>query len=137
MDTDIVILVILFFIALGYILQKDGNEKTVHPTLVEIKDKLSILEPEKVKELEFFVDNRAYTLNKKKIFICLKNDKGKVFNMNTLMYVALHELAHAKYIGDSRDHNPAYMKIFDNLLERAEKAGIYNPSIPVDDDYCK
>ena len=127
---------ILIIITLLYIYIIVDNKKTSHPLLLEIKERLSIIEPDKVKKIEFFESKSAYTLNKKKIFICLKNDKGKRFNMNTLMYVAIHELAHALYKGDSSNHNEKYMKLFQELLKRAETAGIYNPSIPVDDDYC-
>jgi hypothetical protein len=65
--------------------------------------------------------------------LCLNNEKGDYFNKNMLMYVALHELAHVKC--KSIGHTPEWHKIFDDLLVKATKSGVYNPHIPPVSDY--
>jgi beta-lactamase regulating signal transducer with metallopeptidase domain len=78
--------------------------------------------------------NKSYTINKRKIYMCLKDENNKYYNENMLVYVLLHELAHVKCteIG----HTDAFHKIFQQLLEQATEKGLYDPSIPIVRDYC-
>jgi hypothetical protein len=65
----------------------------------------------------------SYTLNKgDHIYMCMRNENQMVDD-NTLMFVALHELAHVmtKSIG----HTPEFVKNFKFLLKLAEKRGYY------------
>ena len=78
--------------------------------------------------------NQSYTVNKKHITMCLKDKDGKYYDDNMLNYVALHELAHV--LCDEIGHTPKFYAIFDQLLEDAEKIGIYDKSIPIVDNYC-
>ncbi len=76
----------------------------------------------------------AYSENKgEKIAFCLdknKGGKGGLIDPNTLMFVAIHELAHvaSKSIG----HTDEFWKNFKFLLQEAEKINIYVP-----EDYKK
>ena len=76
----------------------------------------------------------AYSENKgEKIAFCLdknKNGKGGLIDPNTLMFVAIHELAHvaSKSIG----HTDEFWRNFKFLLQEAEKINIYVP-----EDYKK
>lgn len=82
----------------------------------------------------------SYTEGKKFITLCLKNpETGGYYDMNTIMYVALHELAHlvsSSYGTPGDEHNAEFRKNFNMLLDRAEKLGFYNPSIPIPKTYC-
>ena len=54
-----------------------------------------------------------------------------------LIYVMLHELSHALMEGtDVKHETPEYHSIFQNLLDRAAKAGIYDPTQPIQKNYC-
>ena len=64
----------------------------------------------------------------------MKNERGEYYPDNMLIYVVLHELAHA--LCDEIDHTPKYEEIFKDLLARAQDGGIYDSSIPVVDKYC-
>ena len=71
----------------------------------------------------------AYSENKgEKLAFCLntkKGDQGKLIDMNTLTYVAIHELAH---IGtESIGHTPEFWKNFKFLLNVAKNINVYNP----------
>jgi|TARA_Y100000389_G_C17374566_1_gene470938 plasmid maintenance system antidote protein VapI len=71
----------------------------------------------------------AYSENKgEKLAFCLnvnKNENENLIDKDTLMYVAIHELAHimSKSIG----HKSEFWQNFKFLLENAKEAGIHNP----------
>jgi len=70
----------------------------------------------------------AYSQNKgEKMAFCLDTEKqnGQLIDMNTLTFVALHELAHVatKSIG----HTDEFWDNFKFLLQRANKIGVYDP----------
>lgn len=77
----------------------------------------------------------AYTRNKKEIVLCLKKDDGTYYHYNTIIYVALHEMAHC-INEDSDDHDKIWDKSFQELLNKATQIGIYNPKIPMENTYC-
>lgn len=71
----------------------------------------------------------AYSENKgEKIAFCLdtkKGSQGKLIDLNTLTFVALHELAH---IGsESIGHTPEFWQNFKFLLEQAKTINVYKP----------
>ena len=68
----------------------------------------------------------SYSVNKgEKVVLCLRSrDKNnKLMDLNTMMFVSLHELAHisSKTIG----HDEAFWNNFKWLLQHAVKTGIY------------
>ncbi len=104
------------------------------PKIKEIKEKLSLVAPEVVPKLRFFANNKSFTINKQRVNLCLADKKGKYYDDNMLCYVALHELAHV--MCDEIGHTQKFQEIFQELLEKGEKAGIYNsklPTTPYDD----
>ena len=69
----------------------------------------------------------SYSVNKgDKIVFCIrqKDDNESLVEMNTMMFVAIHELAHimSKSIG----HTDEFWRNFERLLEEAIIIGIYN-----------
>ena len=85
--------------------------------------------PKKLYETLPTSEYTAYSQNKgEKIAFCLdteKNNQGRLIDINTLTYVALHELSHVgtKSIG----HNDEFWQNFKFLIIEAKKIGIYNP----------
>ena len=73
-------------------------------------------------------------INKKNINLCLLDNKGKYYNKNNLMYVLLHEISHV--ICDEIGHTDKFYDIFDDILKLAEEKKIYDPKIPMIDNYC-
>lgn len=73
--------------------------------------------------------NVAYSLNKGgTIMLCLRDDAspGGVVDINTLMFVILHESAHvANY--DNWGHGPRFWSVFKFILNEARVCGIYKP----------
>lgn len=103
------------------------------PKLAEIRLKLEKLSPV-VKKLKFFRANKSFTINKKRIHLCLKDENGQYYPDNMLMYVAIHELAHVlcKDIG----HTQSFYDVFEKLIAQADELKIYDKSIPILKDYC-
>lgn len=85
--------------------------------------------PKKIMETLPTSEMTAYSENKgEKLAFCLnktKNDNTQLIDLNTLTFVAFHELSHimTKSIGHKQD----FWNNFKFLLENAKSAGIYQP----------
>ena len=85
--------------------------------------------PKKITETLPTSEFTAYSENKgEKIAFCLdteKNNNGRLIDLNTLTFVAIHELSHVatKSVG----HTPEFWANFKFLLQEAEKINIYKP----------
>jgi Zn-dependent peptidase ImmA (M78 family) len=111
----------------------DHYVKFYDPKIIEIQNKLSTAIPE-IKKINLSGSNRSFTINKQDVYICTKDNNGQYYNDNMLTYVLLHELAHV--LCDEVGHTAKFKNIFQNLLDRAARANLYNPDIPPIDNYC-
>lgn len=106
------------------------------PLLMELQKQLTGLHP-KLKNITIQEGRKTYTINKQRVFVCLKDEYGRYYNRNMLVYVICHELSHV--INDEWDvdsHGEKFWRIFDDLLKQAEAEGLYDPSIPLLENYC-
>jgi hypothetical protein len=103
------------------------------PVLEDLKVQLADIHP-RFENLELYKGDKSYTMNKKKVYICVKYGNGRYYNRNMLYYVVLHEYAHL--LCDEIGHTDKFFNIFDELLHKAAERGLYNPSIPPLDNYC-
>ena len=84
--------------------------------------------PTKISETLPTSEYTAYSENKgEKLAFCLNTQKngGKLIDINTLTFVAIHELAHIMTI--SEGHKQEFWQNFKFLLEQAKAANIYDP----------
>lgn len=108
-------------------LVKHVGEK--YPNKEHVKRLVSNYNPKKIYETLPTSEYTAYSENKgEKLAFCLdteKNNKGRLIDENTLMYVALHELSHVatKSIG----HTDEFWDNFRFLIIEAKKINVYNP----------
>jgi len=142
----------LIFLSVNITKEKFVNKPRSDPKIDELTQKLeqifnqdhyftgnlsSLNERDIMKELNFYPGNKSYTLNKKDTYICLKDKKTKdYYDMQILLYVALHEIAHSintQNVGHTKEWND----IFEELLEYAAETGVYDPSVNVPLNYCK
>jgi hypothetical protein len=119
------------------------------PKILEIKEKLSPLFSKNIKhsgvlevinrrdvfdEIYMYKGDKSYTINKEKVFLCLKDKNNEYYSMNILIFVTLHELAHV--LSTTIGHDKNFNDIFDALLKKAAEMKIYDPSIQMDQNYC-
>jgi len=84
--------------------------------------------PQKIYETLPTSKYTAYSQNKgEKMAFCLDTEKkdGQLIDMNTLTFVALHELAHVATL--SVGHTDEFWSNFKFLLQQAKKIGVYDP----------
>lgn len=113
------------------------DESSSNPTLKQVKANFTKLDP-KFSDIPLRTGDSAYTENKKAITLCLADpDTNHHYDINTVMYVALHELAHVITPSNEEEHGEAFKKNFSNLLRKATEKGVYNPRIPIPATYCK
>lgn len=82
---------------------------------------------------EAAIDNRytSYTIDKQDMYLCLRtrDSHEKIYDINTLMYVTLHELAHLCNYSKSgvpiEGHGPEFRKIFALLVREAIQLNLY------------
>jgi hypothetical protein len=66
-------------------------------------------------------DTIAYALGKEDVFICLRDERGKIQDIDDLFFVLLHELSHVS--NSSYGHDDNFWKNFRRTLEIADKTG--------------
>ncbi len=114
--------------------------KDKHPDDERTKQLIANFNPQRISETLPTSELTAYSENKgEKIAFCLNKSKktgSKLIDLNTLTFVALHELTHVatKSVG----HNQEFWQNFKWILENAKESGIY---LPVDyksqpEEYC-
>lgn len=84
--------------------------------------------PTKISETLPTSEHTAYSENKgEKLAFCLNKEKdgSKLIDINTLTFVAIHELAHI--MTESEGHKQEFWQNFKFLLEQAKAANLYNP----------
>lgn len=133
-----IILIILLSYEIITEIGENYETKPQNELVLQIVEKLKKSNPDIesiAPTLKFFEGNKSYTINKKHVFICLKDKNGNIYPYNQLVLVIAHEIAHAlcKEIG----HTENFHFILNNLLKSAEDSGIYNSKIPHIEDYCE
>lgn len=84
--------------------------------------------PKKISETLPTSEYTAYSENKgEKLAFCLNKEKNgtQLIDINTLSFVAIHELAHV--MTESEGHKQEFWQNFKFLLEQSKAAGIYDP----------
>ncbi len=77
-----------------------------------------------LREVEDGSSYTSYSINKgEKIVLCLRNKDGSLVNVNTMMFVCLHELAHV--CNETIGHDKSFWDTFRWILEESINIGIY------------
>ena len=103
------------------LIKKHPNDKRV----IRLKNNLKNT---KYEESSFNDDTSSFTINKGELMsICVRHqdDRKKFHNMNTMMFVVLHELAHVMSV--SIGHGKEFMDNFRFLLKESKECKVYDP----------
>lgn len=134
----LIIIIILLSVILMNILYnriEEYNQRELSDPILEVLKKLLIPVHDIFNVIKLNKGNKSYTLNKEIIYICVKDEKGEYYPMNSLVHVILHEVAHMLNTKDV-GHTKEWQKIFNDLLKKAEEKQVYNPAIPMVSNYC-
>jgi len=105
------------------------NMKARYNNRDNVKRLVENFNPRTIKETLPTSEYTAYSENKgEKIAFCLnkkKHDNDNLIDQNTLMFVAIHEVAHIMTL--SVGHTDEFWQNFKFLLENAVELGIYEP----------
>ena len=99
-----------------------------HPDDEKVQRLVQKFNPTKISETLPTSEYTAYSENKgEKIAFCLDKKKNgpELIDINTLTFVAIHELAHV--MTTSEGHKQEFWQNFKFLLEQAKAANIYTP----------
>lgn len=145
----VVLLTVIYLLSKLFFRIKEGISWD-DPTCIRLKEKLTPMFDGTIKytgELEGLekknvlskfnlkASTKSYTIDKKNVYLCLKDKNDPTYyNDNILIYVLLHEIAHVICI--EVGHTPLFDRIFAQLLEVAEKLGIYDSTQKMLEDYC-
>ena len=102
--------------------------KKTHPDDPRVKKLVEGFNPKSISETLPTSELTAYSENKgEKIAFCLNTTKegNKLIDLNTLTFVALHELSHI--MTTSIGHKQEFWENFKFVLENAKEANIYQP----------
>lgn len=133
-NTVIIILVVFLVIVAAFAMTPRSYYSHDHPILNQVRDNFSKLNSDYAK-IPLREGDSAYTENKAVITLCLKNpESGGYYDMNTIMYVALHELGHI--VSKTHGHNDEFKSNFSTLLRQAARKGIYDPRRSIPTTYC-
>ena len=135
-DYDHIILLFSFLFLVLLTVQLNKIYSYSDPMIERIKNDLLKVD-NRVAYLKFYASNESFTEDKKYVYLCLKDSNGNYYDYNMLMYVSLHELAHAFSQGIDTSHSSKEFKDnFRALLKRGEEVGLYDPKKPLNYDYC-
>ena len=135
MNFYLTLVVFVFSIFFAYFILNRIREKYIEddPMLIKLRAALKDTFPD-INNVILLRGEKSYTINKKKIHLCLKDEKGDYYHQNMLVFVLLHEFAHVRC--DEIGHTDKFHHIFKGLLDTASHHGIYNPNQPIIKDYC-
>ena len=107
---------------LNYLKENDSDNKAVMRLIKNYKN-VKISETLPTSKLVAYSENKG-----EKIAFCLnkdKNNNNELIDQQTLMFVALHELAHVMTV--SVGHTTEFWTNFKFLIKKSKKIGIYSP----------
>jgi hypothetical protein len=105
----------------AYTAKKNPDDERVHRLVQKFN-------PTKISETLPTSEHTAYSENKgEKLAFCLNKEKdgSRLIDINTLTFVAIHELAHI--MTESEGHKQEFWQNFKFLLQQAKAANLYDP----------
>ena len=129
----VVIVIILVFVLLSIYLQFRDNFEPPDPMIESLKRELAAVDP-RIMNIKVSKGDKSYTINKRHIYLCMKDENGEYYDRDSLYMVLIHEFAHV--LTKSIGHTTEFDQNFKTLMNKAIKLGIYDPNHQMPDNYC-
>ena len=127
------VLVLIFIMFMVYNKENDVEMYSIEVQLLAVRNKLIDT------KTPLYEGSTTYTMNKNSIYMCMKDKNDEYFDIETLTYVYIHELAHVitnSYSGTVKSpHDQKFIDNFDMLLNKADQLGIHYKI--ADSSYCE
>jgi hypothetical protein len=85
-------------------------------------------------EISLYRGEKSYTINKHKIYLCLRDENGDYYNDMMLLHVLIHEICHC--LCDEIGHTEKFNDMLDALLDEAHIMGVYDKNYELIQNYC-
>ena len=132
----LLVLVIVFILILAYNSTPKAYYSDEHPILDEVRNRFRVISPEYGK-IPLKLGDKSYTEDKKVITLCIVDpNTNSYYDMNTIMYVALHELGHVITPRGEEAHGKVFKENFASLLKQAQTKRVYDSTKPIPVEYC-
>lgn len=128
---SIVLITLLFFLVYKQVKETFTQQDDV---LLRLRNRCSKVFPKEMESIQLYTGDKSYTINKEKVYLCMKDENGNYYNDNILTHVLLHELAHT--MCHEVGHTDLFQEIFQDLMERAHEQGIYDMDTYIPENYC-
>jgi hypothetical protein len=136
---------ISILIAIGIIIYSQVREhyQEKDPKIVELVNKLypifnqtkkSCHDENLLDSIPILPGKKSFSVNKRKIHLCLRDENKNYYDDNMLIYALLHELAHC--ICDEIGHTEKWKSIFIDLQKLAAQYGVFDPDKELVENYC-
>jgi hypothetical protein len=76
----------------------------------------------------------SYTEDKDKIYLCIRDSRGRTHDINTITVVFIHELAHIAT--NEQNHTPEFWSNYKMLYDTAVSCHVIDLYASVPDEYC-
>ena len=136
LDKNSFILIISFLLVVYITIYYNRVTVFYDPLIKKIRNDLINIDP-RASLLVFKASDESFTEDKRIVYLCLRDHNGKYYDYNMIMYVAIHELAHAFSPTIDFNHtSKEFKENFSHLLTRAQQLGLYDPNKQLDYAYC-
>lgn len=133
--TTIIIIIILLSFSLCNFYKK--KERYIDPMITSLYNDMLRIDP-RVKDVEMYSSDESYTEDKKRIYICLRDENNQYYPYNQLLDVAIHEISHALCpVIDEHHTTPEWNNLYRANIRKAIDLKIYDPEEPKIANYCK
>lgn len=133
----VLVLAIIFVVLVAFVIAPKEYYSEKHPILDEIRRRFKEINP-KYGKIPLKTGDKSYTTGKRAITLCIVDpETKKYYDINTITYVAIHELAHViNPESGKKSHGELFKTNFTRLLRDAAKKGLYDPTKPIAENYC-
>lgn len=133
----IMIMIGIMFLIVQY-KKKETYQVEELDMIIRLQEAIHNIDPS-LAQYKMYPGKESMTVNKKDVYLCLKNPKThQLYPTNLMLYIALHELAHILSKSYSlTHHNDEFQRNFSMLINKACEKGYCFDNLEIPSDYCK